>query len=231
VKGISFKQDVWEAKREILDECGRAQTRRAFKPQPIERVFMFVEEAGALDYWVPYTKNIKLVKNNQGNRKNGCGYYPRYKIGEIVYRKESYKFWCSEDDGWIVKYKDGAILFPNVSVDEYTDESFYTEPTKWKSPRYMPEWAARDFLQITGYGIQRVQGISRNDLTLEGTIPLGKEMHDPLLSFLIERSMEEYLRTVFARVWDSINKPPYDWKSNPWVWIYDIKLVDREAKC
>ena len=39
-----------------------------------------------------------------------------------------------------------------------------------------------------------------------------------------ELRVENY-REAYERLWDSINKPPYDWDSNYWVWAYSFRMV------
>lgn len=83
----------------------------------------------------------------------------------------------------------------------------------WRSPIHMPRWASRITLEIVNIHAERLQDISKDDARAEGfPYPLYGTGSDPILWFL--------------RLWDSINaKRGYPWKSNPWVWAIDFRMV------
>lgn len=85
---------------------------------------------------------------------------------------------------------------------------------KWKPSIFMPRWASRITLEITGIRVEKVQEISLADIQAEGIYD-DRATHNALLQ--VEK---------FKNLWDSINKRSHPWSSNPWVW----KLCFSEIK-
>ncbi len=158
--------------------------------------------------------------------ENGTIYrvYPHYQIGEVVYIKEA---WClgayaykHEAD---IIYKLGA-LSEQVTVITISWNDWLESHTtygasskvedKWRSPLFMPAWAARYFIQITDVKPQRLQEINFRDTEAEGIWIY----EDPWKAKGLSVSQ---CRMRYARLWDSIN-PDYPWASNPWVWVYNF---------
>ncbi len=83
----------------------------------------------------------------------------------------------------------------------------------WKPSIFMPRWASRITLEITGVKVERIQDISESDVEREGT-----PMVAPRPSGVD--------RVDFAYLWDSINaKRGYGWDVNPWDWALTFKVV------
>lgn len=88
---------------------------------------------------------------------------------------------------------------------------YLRDDATWRPSIFMPKWACRIHLEITRVRAQRIQDISTADCLAEGIDH--KTMNDP--------------RVEFQWLWDSINgKHDLEWNSNPWVWVYDFKLVE-----
>lgn len=123
----------------------------------------------------------------------------------------------------------------NVKPNSYRKEAWYK-----RASIFMPRWASRITLEITGVRVERLQEITDEDAVAEGVrlaywqrpqvdflnAYLGKEAvrvddySKPLLS-----AKEE-----FHNLWDSLNaKRGYSWETNPWVWVIEFKrLIDGE---
>lgn len=89
---------------------------------------------------------------------------------------------------------------------------------------FMPRWASRIELEITGVRIERLQGISEADAQAEG---LTKSEHEHGTYWGIQHAdvRERDPRGAFHRLWDSINGKAHPWASNPWVWVLEFKRV------
>lgn len=217
MKGILFKPDMIQA---ILDHR-KTQTRRAIKPQP--------QTDGIDGYDVEFGHYYPTKIDKDGNQYPGeqvlglystdgeRGWLPRYQVGETVYIKESHRLSVQSfapdltEVVMNVGFRDGTYLKATIPYDEYF--KYRNKLNKWRSPLFMPAWAARYFIQITGVGAERLQEISLASIQAEG-IPDNRATHNAPIQIAKIKDL-----------WNSINKPPYDWDSNPWVWRYEFKLV------
>jgi hypothetical protein len=104
----------------------------------------------------------------------------------------------------------------------------FREPTgRYRHGRFMPRWASRSTLEVTGIRVERLQVITEEDARAEG-VKLG-ELVDAIVNG--ERSKVVYFeaRTAFAHLWCGINGPE-SWKANPWVWVVEFKRIAEAAK-
>lgn len=107
---------------------------------------------------------------------------PRYKVGEILYVKEAWAMQefaiCSPPDYWnsreqselSPRYHDKTGIWHPV-IHKLGTENYawgLSGEPKWRSPLFMPEWAARDFIKILDAQTQRLQEIIEEDARLEG---------------------------------------------------------------
>ena len=92
---------------------------------------------------------------------------------------------------------------------------------KWRPSIFMPRWASRITLEITGVRIERLKDISEEDAEAEGCEPQAwaTDKKD------IDGENVEIFSAVptFSLLWDSINGKIYPWASNPWVWVIEFK--------
>jgi hypothetical protein len=101
------------------------------------------------------------------------------------------------------------------------DETVGADPGfgKGRPGMFMPRWASRITLRVTGVRVERLQDISEEDARAEGA--------PELLSVdggYVEHAMGCH-RDGFAHLWASINGPD-SWDANPWVWVVEFRRVD-----
>lgn len=91
-------------------------------------------------------------------------------------------------------------------------------PITWRPSIYMPRWASRITLEVTGVRVERLQEISEADAQAEGCslecmTPTGDDsgsaIHGP---------------GGYIALWESINGPG-SWDANPWLWVVEFKRV------
>lgn len=130
--------------------------------------------------------------------KFGCGYY----TGHVIYASDGDHEWAGDDDG-------GG------------------EPrSAWHPSIHMPRAASRITLEITNVRIERLHRISESDSMQEGSECLiTKNCTAEDRSFLNLPIMDDLhpYKNGFALQWNSIYG---NWKSNPWVWAIEFKVVD-----
>jgi hypothetical protein len=85
---------------------------------------------------------------------------------------------------------------------------------KYRPPMFMPRWASRISLEITGVRVERLQDITVSDAMAEG--------YDGSIKSPVDPSIEWY-----SGLWESINGPG-SWSANPWVWVIDFKKIQGD---
>lgn len=84
---------------------------------------------------------------------------------------------------------------------------------KTRSPIFMPRWASRLTLEVTGVRVERLQDISEEDAIAEGANHWSSSANSA--------------RWKFQCLWDRINakKPGCSWADSPWAWVIEFKRV------
>ena len=145
---------------------------------------------------------------------------PKYKVGEKVYLKEPYYIHTDGD----LHYKfDGK-----EDVERFLFDETKFENIKWLNKLFMPAWAARYFIEITAVRAERLQDISEEDCLKEG---IEKEVYNGRLfnSTKYCNGSETFStpKEAYAELIDKINGKD-TWERNPFVWIYDFKLLNKK---
>jgi hypothetical protein len=198
-------------------EGRKTMTRRVIKPQPSFPA-------------------ISLGLGSKGNwvecwRINGSDFYPgdthycpygqpgetRLYVRETHYR---YGKWIKKGlsetgrQKWKFKALTDEVLFdPPERLATRPGLGWYKRPSI-----FMPKWASRITLELTGVRVERVQEISEDDALNEGSLCAD---HIPYIgSMTCDQS-----RFAFQLLWDSINgkKPGCSWDDNPWCWVLEFK--------
>lgn len=176
----------------------KTQTRRVVKPQPVEIVD-----------GIPY----RNVFEGDGFRSE------RRIVGKKVHRspygQPSDRLWvretfyCAAPD-----YSDGYPVHYRASTDIVTDVS-----VKWKPSIFMPRWASRITLEVTGVRVDRLQEIREADVIAEGL--------DSVVQNEIQMRIGHTLspQQCYFTLWESINAKRAPWSLNPYVWVVEFKRV------
>lgn len=169
-------------------------------------------------------KNVILSTTDSGQMAHfksvGCsecfaGLVARYRIGDILYLKEPFYKW----DDW--DPEDGQYSYKFDNPDKIVPF--------WENKLFMPASAARHFIKITGVRAERLQDISGYDCIREGIeykFPKATSMTQARIDY---KSAEPALIKAYAALIDKINSKG-TWDSNPFVWVYDYELIEKEAK-
>ena len=142
-----------------------------------------------------------------------AGIVSRYKVGEVVYLKEPYVI-----SGKYIIYKFGS------AIGQECDKA----GVEWNNKLFMPESAARYFIEITGVRAERLQDISEEDCLKEGIgyAPIQILSWSEKLTPMWSNGFNRYStpQKAYAALIDKINGKGA-WDSNLFVWIYDFKLI------
>jgi len=201
----------------------KTQTRRVVKPQPPPRVCRLIRQndgayveatpgdmplTGDWDCRCPYGEPgdhlwVKEAAIKIGHERTVRGCYPWPKFG-------------SPDDGrhWFDKSCEYA-------ADLSYGHPLRDEPHGTLHPWYMPRWASRITLEITGVRVERLHDITEQDAAAEGFCEtrerIGNGIH------------WSSARGHFVEGWDRINGKRHPWDSSPWVWAISFQQLSQKG--
>lgn len=96
-------------------------------------------------------------------------------------------------------------------------------PDRWRPSIFMPRWASRITLEVTGVRAERLHAITELDALAEGVE--GKSVESVLDgqrgTYVVGSARDE-----FADLWRDINGAE-SWDANPWVWV--VEFAERSA--
>lgn len=225
---ILFTSDMVRA---ILD--GRkTQTRRVMKPQPEKDDSGFWRYAGAgwsRDDFVPVAPGHPLEAS--------C---PYGRPGSELWVRETFALREPCDNKAPSECMEDEAVWFKADNNELTGNA----AGRWRPSIHMPRWASRVQLTVTDIRVERVQGISIDDVWAEGVqIPTnnGNAVISLTDKYTIATYMEgtvseweqdDFFRAHFAKLWDELNadrdQGQFAWESNPWVWVIDFEV--REVR-
>lgn len=228
MKGICFTEPLFHK----VAKGEKTQTRRMITPQP----------SGDFAGMINYTKS-KLLKQ-RFDFSCGKSIDPKYMVGEIVYLKEPYAETCDEYGSPLIAYRFDNTALYLVRKDEngdYYQLNTIKKPVttnwtinnfpacgEWKNKLFMPEWAARYLIEITAVRAERLQDISAGDCMKEGVISRVAAVYPYELIYQIPESPNYYAtaRQTYASLINNISGKG-TWERNPFVWVYDFKLIQE----
>lgn len=166
----------------------------------------------------------------------GLGVYPRKADGTIdppvftmrcPYGRPGDQLWARET--WSVHSIHN--LLPPRDVPQGAEVVYWADGkpkgTKVRQSIFMPRWASRIDLRVTGIGVERVQDICWQDAIAEGVEPIPcpcHHHHDPQgCTDCMDTGIGENPAHQFAELWDKINaRRGFGWDANPWVWVVEF---------
>lgn len=144
---------------------------------------------------------------------------PKYNIGEVVAIAQSYK-----DCGY-----DATAL--NRSPKDLNDvRGTLGESKGWNNKMFVRADACKHHIRITNVRVERLQDISDEDCIAEGVEKVAECNNLYRVSLFHKSGRVTYLsgntpREAYAALIDKISGKG-TWKSNPFVFVYDFRLVD-----
>lgn len=213
----------------------KTQTRRVVNPQPPEENCLpahidasTIKDDPDVGKWQWYAMDGNLPDWPVGE-KFSCPY--GVPGDELWVREEHYRFghWepvpgvrtkSGRHQKWRFVGDSDEVLFERPSGLTRSMNAPYQSRPGWykRLARFMPRWASRITLEVTGVRIQRLNDISEADAYAEGvTIP-------PEQSFASNGNphLRNEARCQFVKLWESINGPG-SWDENPPVWVVEFK--------
>ncbi len=160
---------------------------------------------------------VKAILEDRKTQTRRCPVerYKNWKVGDLIWVRETWLLYNHMGTyiGNIPKQspKDLSVGYKADGLDK---ENLFT----WRPSIFLPKWAARIWLEITGLRDEKVQEISEADAIAEGA----KKMHLDDLG----QTFATHKRG-FESLWDSINtKRGYGWDKNPDVKVIEFKIAE-----
>lgn len=147
----------------------------------------------------------------QVDTPDDCFFMPtQYKVGEVVAVAQCYK-----------------EIFPDADF-EMVGTEFMTETAGWTNKMFVRADLMPHHIKITGIDLERLQDISDEDCLAEGVLKY-RCMIGFAGEYVIKVNNKPLLfhtpRKAFATLIDKVSGKG-TWESNPWVVVYDYKVVD-----
>lgn len=201
MKGICFIEPLHDK----TVKKTKTETRRIIVNQPLENEII-----------KPFTNGFFGIYHKVGGIDNlKVTLKPRCNVGEILYLKEPY------------------FILESKQIEYRYEPTFFLEGCvmpkwQWKNKLFMPASAARHFIKITAVRAERLQDISNEDCIKEG-IEEELNIHNGKQWFTYCNGTHSFdtPREAYKALINSIDGKD-TWDNNPWVWVYDYKLIDRK---
>ncbi|MBO7478164.1 MAG: hypothetical protein J6U04_09555 [Salinivirgaceae bacterium] len=135
-----------------------------------------------------------------------------YQSGEVVAVAQAYK-----------------ELYPNADFRMVGDE-FMTESAGWKNKMFVRADVMPHHIKITEVKVERLQDISAEDCLREGILKKSDFPYKKTCPFYFAGGKHEWdnsfrtPRQAYAALIDKISGKG-TWERNPWVYVYDFKLI------
>ena len=192
-------------------EGRKTMTRRVIKPQPW---------LGAEYAQLNVFGRCIFYGNEEGILKVMAGWVCPYgQVSDRLWVRETYVF--EAPDGMPEEERDCTPRYKadGLDISGWLDVASGEIGGKWCPSIFMPRWASRILLEITGIRVERLKEITVSDIEAEGHQPFVYPDGRQELS-----SGEAY--SWFQHLWDSLNaKRGYGWGSNPFVWVISFKKL------
>ncbi len=197
-------------------EGRKTQTRRVIKPSWIAAA----DAAG--ESWGP-----------EGDQNYWAGVCPYGQPGDRVWVRETFVEGYPSDQGDLQMFDEHGNELPRhvwyrcddklvsqygAPMEEWLDEDGAPlENIPWRPSIFMPRWASRITLEITGVRVERLNEISDFDAFQEGVKDEPGTITGPYCRSFVQG---------FKNIWESINGPG-SWDENPWVWVIEFRRVNQ----
>ena len=183
----------------------KTQTRRVVKPVGDDDSFV-LQDYG--DGWWPYRSDDGESPMKGDNEiPHACPYgHP----GDRLWVRETWRV-CG---GREYEYQQDRSQVMYRATHQEDGFPLAWESYVWRPSIFMPRWASRITLKVTGVRVERLQDISIADAMAEGVVETNANLRG------LEPCME--WRYAYEDLWRQINGPD-SWDANPWVWVIEFR--------
>jgi hypothetical protein len=237
--------------RAIL-EGRKTQTRRVVKPQPTWGPSQFGGDYEGWNWTAPNGVRYTFVESNGGHDASMRGHCPYGRTGDRLWVREAFRtkaygaadeielqYLASIDPGWS-KARGWTAYTEYFACAKLRSAEWVNRPSI-----FLPRWASRITLEVTGVRVERLQEIADEDIRAEGIqvrrfeywwddrgprpgeIPSVGYGPEKLALGVMESTESAALRRAFRQGWNALNaKRGFSWESNPFVWVVSFRRLD-----
>lgn len=206
----------------------KTQTRRAIKPQPT--------------HFNPVGVPRRVVPDGGPSDMIRC---PYGQPGDRLRVKEAAWMWCDRRPNGTTKtgrqkwryvpmraagiwYAADHRTKPNIGV--VSPDTGNEWGWRLKIGRFLPAWASRITLEVTGVRVERLQDIGEADAKAEGAEPYETAPFSHAELALLDAPLKDQgapYSNGYSLLWESINGAGA-WAANPWVWVISFRRITDE---
>ena len=214
----------------------KTQTRRVVKPQPQPNGGVGLQP---LEPYCTSRGDWNWVLAATGHGTGDPFPCPYGQPGDRLRVKEAAWMWCERRPNgttktgrqkWLyVPMRAAGIWYaadhrtkPNISV--VSPDTGNEWGWRLKIGRFLPGWASRITLEVTGVRVERLQDISIEDCKSEGAWGPDKSIVDKVAQHFGIDILAANPYLAYRMLWESINGPG-SWEANPWVWVVEFKRL------
>ena len=171
--------------------------------------------------------------------KNHLSYY-KYQAGEQLWVRETWRavdkscaglsnYWSADQKNHRPDLKPSELIQAECCILYRASIDLHSSPHRWKPSIFMPRWASRITLNITGIRLEKLHDISEADAINEG---IEKHSDGEFVNYMLDQLGGNYhsfdcpIKSYFS-LWEKINGKE-SLESNPWVWVTEFKRVEGE---
>lgn len=201
MKGIIFSAPMVQ----VILSGRKDVTRRPMNPQPVME--------NGIWRWRPK----KGVDINMGDNADLATQFASYKVGEMVYCKETWRTRGIFDNAPPRMIPTGAQIWYEADWDQpkvdYIDQAAFNDCGKLRSSMFMPEWASRIHLKVLSVRAERLQEITEKEAIREG------------MTFAFLQWKDKSAKEIYSLYWDVLYGAG-SWARNDWVFCYEMQRVE-----
>jgi hypothetical protein len=219
-RGMLFSKPMVLA---LLDGS-KTQTRRLCKlPDNAQEVQYWAPPSGksqpgwadpGVNYWTP--------DPNGETSSNHLDTSPYGQPGDRLWVREAWRAHVSHDHVPPRDIPVGAVLLFEADADKHK----FPWAGKYRPPMFMPRWASRIDLEITGVRVERLQDITESDAIAEGIQPIIESDGPNYFTAHIDgwNLNSSTALGAYQMLWEWINGAG-SWDKNPWVWVIEFRRI------
>jgi hypothetical protein len=232
-------------------EGRKTQTRRAMKIQPPSPAYQLgtcVSTTGkkkdvGRHHWIHLAENgYQIIDGKQPYFSRPYG-----NAGDRLWVRETWALTGRMANAKLSDFLDSEFVLKQHLIHRADADGYDETVQGWRPSIFMPRWASRILLEITGVRVERLQDISEQDAISEGGqwtdngprgwLKPGTAFDDgdkingwkEGWSHIGETDPDKCMgsaRMSYANLWESINGAG-SWDANPWVWVLEFKRVEK----